>query len=85
VRTASARVLQGFARRIPGFAASSADFLRENFLSIVAAVDFEEDRIAVTLSRPPLDLILRVAGVNRGIRDWEWLDRRPFVLFSEEP
>lgn len=81
---ASARLLRRFARRLPGFAASGDAHLRQNFLAVAAAVDFEADRFLVTLSRPPLDLILKVAGVNRGVRRWPWLDERPFVLFSED-
>lgn len=73
--------LERFSARLPGFAGSSASYLRTNFLSAVAALTIEPDRIVVTLSRPPLDLILNISGRSRGERHWPWIDARPFVLF----
>ena len=77
-------VLSRFARRLPGFAESSHGYLRDNFLHIDASVTFESRRIVVTLSRPPLDLVLRLAGQTSGNRQWPWLDERPFLLVSGE-
>jgi hypothetical protein len=83
LEAASARLLRRFARRLPGFATSSAEYLRRNFLTCAATIETEADRVVVTLSRPPLALIMTVAGLNRGVHRWAWLDPRPFVLFSE--
>lgn len=83
IDTLAAAVLRRFARRLPGFAESSGPFLRRNFLDVAARLDFEPDRIAVTLTRPPLALVLGLTGRNRGDRAWPWLDPRPFVLFPE--
>lgn len=84
LETAADALLGRFLRRLPGFAASGGDYVRKNFLSTHAAVELEPDRVVVTLSRPPLDLVLRMAGVNRGTRRWPWLDPRPFLFFSED-
>jgi hypothetical protein len=76
--------LQNFAKRLPGFAASSPRYLRANFLNVAATVEFQPDRIVVMLSRPTLDLIARIAGVARGERRWPWLSDRPFVLITTD-
>jgi hypothetical protein len=81
---AAAAALRRFARRLPGFAEASCHHLWKNFLAVSATVDRGSDRVEVTLSRPPLDLILRVSGQNHGERRWPWLDPRPFVFFSED-
>ena len=81
---AANELLGRFLRRLRGFAASGGDYVRKNFLSTHAAVELEPDRVVVTLSRPPLDLVLSMAGVNRGVRRWPWLDPRPFLFFSED-
>jgi len=73
--------LRCFSERLPGFAGSSAGYLRANFLCASATLTMEPDRIVVTLSRPPLDLILNTSGWSRGERIWPWLDARPFLLF----
>jgi hypothetical protein len=57
--------LRGFARRLPGFAASSAAFLWRNFLQTGARVEFEPDAIRVFVARPPLDVVLSLTGAGR--------------------
>lgn len=79
---AAQQTLRSFARRLPGFAASRCDYLRRNFLDVAASVQAEPARITVTLSRPPLDLVLSLTGRNRGERRWPDLDARPFVVFT---
>jgi hypothetical protein len=79
---AACLTLSRFACRLPGFAASGAAYLRDNFLAATATVDFEPDRIVVRLSRTPLQLILQLTGLTRGERSWPWLDPRPFALFT---
>lgn len=80
---AAQHVLRRFVHRIPGHADSHARYAQLNFLSAVASVEMEATRIVVTLSRPPLSLMLNLAGLNRGTRSWPALDARPFVLFTE--
>ena len=62
---AAALVLARFARRLPGFGNSSAGYLRCNFLAGRARVTFLPDMIEVSVGRPPLDLVLAMAGKNR--------------------
>jgi len=81
VATAARQIIRRFARRLPGFAASSAVYVQRNMLDVSATIDVEPDRIVVTLSRAPLDLVLTLTGRTRGERHWPWLDARPFVLF----
>jgi hypothetical protein len=77
---ASAAVLSGFAGTLPGFAASSPDYLRRNFLNCRARVTFAADAIEVELARPPLDLVLGITGMMRERLDLPWLDPRPIQL-----
>jgi hypothetical protein len=78
------RLLRNFAQRIPGYAASHARYLQHNFLSASASVAADATRIVVRLGRPPLALMLNLAGLNRGSRAWSALDDRPFALFTED-
>jgi hypothetical protein len=79
---AAARTLRRFARRLPGFGDASCRHLWSNLLDISATVEGGEDRLIVRLTRPPLDVILRLSGQTHGERRWPWLDPRPFFLFS---
>ena len=78
------QLLRNFAQRIPGYAASHARYLQHNFLSAPASIAADTTRIVVRLGRPPLALMLNLAGLNRGTRAWPSLDERPFALFTEE-
>jgi hypothetical protein len=77
------RVLRDFARRLPGFANSSAAYLERNFLDFGATIEDEPERRVVKLGRPPLNLVLGIAGRNRDSYTLAWLDDRPFMLFEE--
>jgi hypothetical protein len=57
--------LRGYARRLPGFAASSNGHLWRNFLATPASVNAAEDTIRVELDPPPLDLVWRISGAGR--------------------
>jgi hypothetical protein len=70
---AADQVLAAFARRLPGFAGSSPEYLRRNFLSCTATAVFAPDAIRATLSRPPLHLVLSLAGMTRARFDLPWL------------
>jgi hypothetical protein len=59
-------LLRAFARRLPGFGASSPDYVRKSFLSQHASVRVEANRWVVTLERAPMNVILAMSGVARG-------------------
>jgi hypothetical protein len=77
---AAAAVLGGFARTLPGFAAASPGYLRRNFLDCRASVTFGPEAIEVELGRPPLDLVLGIAGLTRERLVLPWFDARPIQL-----
>lgn len=66
VRVASSALLREFAYRLAGMATASAEYLRRNVLVLDAELTREPERIAVELGRPPLDVLLSMAGLNRG-------------------
>jgi hypothetical protein len=55
--------LSRFARRLPGFANSSAPFLWRNLLDVAAAVDSVGAGLSVLLDRCPLDVLLSINGI----------------------
>jgi len=81
---AARRVLAKFAASLPGFAASSATHLHENFLNIRATIESDDTRHVVRLGRPPLYLVLATSGLARRSYRVGWLDARPFELFPED-
>jgi hypothetical protein len=84
LHAAAALVLARFAQRLPGFARSSAGYLRRNFLAGRARVTFFPEMIEASLGRPPLDLVLAMAGIGRERLILPWLDGRPVVLRPED-
>ncbi len=71
---AACRWLLGrLAHRLPGFAGSSPAYLRANILGVHARLEVDEGRWRVTLSRPPLDVVLAMTGLARGRIDLPWL------------
>ncbi len=81
---AAQNVLRAFARRLPGFANSGLSYLHRNFLDLIAGVEEEPGRRIVRLGKPPLNLVLAMAGQNRGSYRADWLDDRPFELYPQE-
>jgi hypothetical protein len=77
-------VMRAFANRLPGFSRSSLPHLRLNFLDLTASVEELPDRRVVRLGRPPLDLILSMAGLNRRSFRAPSIDDRPFELYQQE-
>jgi hypothetical protein len=77
-------VLRAFSRRLPGFARSSLPYLAANFLDLRGSLEDEAERRVVRLEKPPLDVVLQMSGAARGSYCVNWLDCRPFVLFSVE-
>jgi hypothetical protein len=55
--------LSRFARRLPGFARSSAPFLWSNILCVSAAVEATDRGLSVVLERPALDVLLSISGI----------------------
>jgi hypothetical protein len=76
-------VLRRFARKLPGFTKSSLGYLNHNFLDGCATVEESERQRIVSLSRPPLHLMISKAGLNRCLYRLSWLDGRPFAVFPE--
>jgi hypothetical protein len=70
---ASCLVLERFAAHLPGFAGSSPAYLTRNFLEVQAHVETTEMGVRVTLSRPPLDVVLAMTGLARTMLDLPWL------------
>lgn len=68
-------VMSGFARRLPGFDRSSPEFVRHNFLDVAGSINIEPSgAIAVELERPPLHLVLALAGLDCSSFALPWLD-----------
>ncbi|GLQ89925.1 hypothetical protein [Dyella flagellata] len=83
------QLMRYFAQKIPGFAASSASYLHAQFLDIGAQIDYphagsEYGHLQVTLERPPLALLLNLAGLNRGQSEIPWLSTPSLRFFSRE-
>ena len=76
-------IMRAFAWRLPGFAPSNLQYLWGNFLDFSASVDEEPDRRVVRVGRPPLRLVLGLAGFTRQAYRLSWLGERPLTLFEE--
>jgi len=74
-------LLADFANRLPGFAASSRQYLHDNFLACAATIEREEHRSIVTIGRAPLSLILIVAGINRQHYELSWFGGHRYELY----
>lgn len=57
-------VLRDFAARLPGFTTSSPAHLRRNFLDVPATVRRRDDGWSATVAGPPLQVVLRMAGMT---------------------
>lgn len=73
-------VLSMFAKRLPGFATSSFPHLHRNFLSCQATMEVSTSRYSVTLSRPPLDVILNMTGMSRTTYQLTWFSKNISVF-----
>jgi hypothetical protein len=79
---AAQQVLRRFALRLNGFSQSRLDYLHRNFLDIVARIETDAERNVVCMARPPLQLILNLAGANRQQYRLQWLGPQAFILCS---
>jgi hypothetical protein len=76
-------VLKGLARRLLGFHWSSAEYLYQNFLGGTGLVQIEDHHIEVQLPSCPLQVVLRIAGVNGQTYTVPWLDEAEVRLSLE--
>lgn len=81
---AAQNMMRDFAGRLAGFAYSSLPYLFQNFLAFTGSIEEETERQIVRLGSPPLALILNMSGMNSSVYSVDWLDERPFALFSQE-
>ena len=63
VGLAAHAVMRLFAWKLAGFGAASPRHLWSNCLAVPARVDGHRDRIVARIARPPLDVVLRLAGL----------------------
>ncbi|HWX65704.1 MAG TPA: hypothetical protein VNZ27_04665 [Rhodanobacter sp.] len=82
--TAAQHLLHRFACKIPGFAASRAHYLHSQFLDVGAQLEWQHEHLQVTFERPPLALLLNLAGLNRGQHELPWLTTPAMTFFSRE-
>lgn len=75
-------IVRLFAWKLAGFGRASARHLWMNCLNVNARVEHHADRVLVTVSRPPLDVVLRLAGLVNTSYTAPHFDRRPFVIAS---
>lgn len=76
-------VLRCFALKLPGFGKSSPDYLHRNFLDCCAAVEETAERMIVSLAKPPLHLVLGMAGLDHRSYRLSWLQGRLCSIFPE--
>jgi hypothetical protein len=85
---AARALLRKFSGRLPGFSHSSLHHLHRNFLDVSATLQTQcvQNQSAphrtVHLSRPPLHVVLSLAGMNRQSYSLSWTDGA-FALFTE--
>ncbi|HTX91835.1 MAG TPA: hypothetical protein VMC09_11540 [Anaerolineales bacterium] len=84
IALAARDVLHLFAGRLPGFSRSGPEYLFRNFLDFSASLEEGADRRIVRVGKPPLSLVLGMAGQNRQTYILDWLDDRPFELYQQE-
>ena len=72
--------LQGFARNLKGFRATTPEYLRRNFFHGIATLRILPERIEVELPRTPLSLVLQMSGIYRRRYAVPWLKEREIWL-----
>jgi hypothetical protein len=83
IGAATQSLLRLFACKLSGFARSSLEYLYWNFLDCHAAVTETPDQRVVCLGRPPLHLVLSMAGLNRCSYQFAWCCDRPCAIYPE--
>jgi hypothetical protein len=69
-------LLRNLAWRLPGFYASSIPYVNSNFLNMHSSVDRRDGVFDVKLSRPPLHVVLNIAGMLQREYEVPWLRER---------
>lgn len=77
----AAAVLRRFASRLPGFAESTPEYLFRNVLAFEAVLEVEPERVLVRCGRPPLQLLLTLTGMIRGLVSGYDSEGRPLLLY----
>lgn len=77
-------VLRDFARRLPGFAESTAEHLWRNFLDVGAAIECDGSQTIVHYDLPPLYLVLSLTGMTRGMEAGRDGEGRPILVFASD-
>ncbi len=63
---------RAFMRRVLGFAWSSTEYVRENFVHATAHVSRTDAGVEARITPPPLGMVLQVAGLHRGDAELPW-------------
>jgi hypothetical protein len=74
-------LLRDFGGRLPGFSASSPAFVYASFLDFPAAHELRDGRRLVQVGRPPLNVVLAMTGIARGVLSVPWLEPPRIELF----
>jgi hypothetical protein len=83
--TAAAVLVRTFARGLPALSGSSIEYLWRNVLSGDSRITVEPHAITVRLKPRPLQIVLRMAGLQESQFELPWLaDTRITVRFDEE-
>jgi hypothetical protein len=77
--------LRRLARRLRGFEASSATYLRANFLESIATLSLTSDALRAQLTQPPLGMLLRLAGLGEYRYALPWWPEREIRVEMELP
>ncbi|HVZ40999.1 MAG TPA: hypothetical protein VHI13_17085 [Candidatus Kapabacteria bacterium] len=80
---ASAILMRGFAARLGAFSASSAAYLRRNFLMSHAEVEVSDSAILVRFLSSPLQMVLQMAGYGSMRTVLPWLGDRELSFTFE--
>ena len=75
-------LLRRFAAHLPGFGHAGAAYLAERVLPLGGSVRLDEDAVVVELPRPPLHVLLALAGLDAFTFRCRWLDV-PVVVVHE--
>lgn len=84
LHAAARRTMASFSNRLPGFGGSQPAYIRTNFLDVHATAVWEPQRIVARVARPPLHVVLSLAGMTRRRYDLSWLGAIPIEVFPEE-
>jgi hypothetical protein len=74
------RLLGAFADRLPGLRGSSAPYLRRQFLQVGGTLQLEPQRLTARLIRPPLAIVLTIAGMTGEQGPLPWRRRRGLAI-----